>query len=333
MRFLSILLLVGAALAAAWLGGETWLAGKAQRMIAQDPRISAAAVAPLRRLDRIGLHLDDLSVQTPRGMAALPSVELWAAPISPNHFHAQLPPQMQLPLLGRDRQVAAQDAGLGLRVSPGSDMAVGLVAARSGQVAIDGAPLLVRLDAQAQLAPMGAQAPPTARAAYAVEAEWSGLTPGALLELPPQLAGQALSGKGTAQVFLTAPLRPGGPEPQFSGIASPGFTLTLGPQSLRIAGRLAADADGRAEGALFLYTNDARAWMQLAGDLGLIPPQMVMLAGSALEQAAAAETKLPATTPAPDKPAPGELRIPLIFRDGRMFLGPLPLGAAPRLGG
>ena len=327
MRFLSILLLVGAALAATWLGGETWLAVRAQRLIAQDPRLEAAAVAPLRRLDRIGLHLSELSVQTQGGAALLPSVELWAAPSAPTHFHAELPAQMQLPLLGKGRQVAAQDAGLGLRVSPGS----GLMAASSGPVSVDGAPLLARLEAQALLAPMGAQAPQAARAAYAVEAEWSGLTPGALLDMPPALAAQALSGQGTAQVFLTGPLRPRGPEPQLAGIASPGFTLALGPQTLRIAGQLAVDADNRAEGALFLYTADARAWMQLAGDLGLIPPRLAMLAGTALEQAAAAEIDLPATTPAPNEPAPGELRIPVIFRDGRMFLGPLPLGEAPRL--
>src|SRR5690606_29226114 len=166
----------------------------------QDPRLEAAAVAPLRRLDRIGLHLSELSVQTQGGAALLPSVELWAAPSAPIHFHAELPAQMQLPLLGKARQVVAQDAGLGLRVSPGSGMAVGLMTASSGPVSVDGAPLLARLEAQALLAPMGAQAPQAARAAYAVEAEWSGLTPGALLDMPPALAAQALSGQGTAQV-------------------------------------------------------------------------------------------------------------------------------------
>ncbi|SEH82097.1 hypothetical protein SAMN04488075_1255 [Paracoccus alkenifer] len=331
MRFLSILLLaLGVALGFAWLGGESWLAGKARGIIAQDPRISAASVAPLRRLDRIGLHLDNVAVATPQGAAALPTLDLWAAPSSPHRFHAELPPQMLLPIQGDARQVAAQDAELTLQLSPGSGMAVALMAARSGKVSVEGAPLLARLDARALLVPMGAQAPQAARAAYAVEAEWSALTPGAALDLPAALAAQALSGQGTAQVFLTGPLRPGEPKPRLAGIASPGFTLTLGPQSLRVAGQLTADADNRAEGALFLYTTDARAWMQLTGDLGLIPPRLVMLAGSALEQAAGTEP--PATTPAPPDSAPGELRIPLTFRDGRMFLGPLPLGEAPRLG-
>lgn len=330
MRFLSILLLaLGATLAAAWLGGESWLAGKARQMIAQDPRLEATTVAPLRRLDRIGLHLDDIAVATLQGTAALPALDLWAAPTSPHRFHAGLPPQMQLPLLGDARQVTAQGAELTLQLSLGSGMAVALMAARSGPVTVEGAPLLARLDAGARLVPMGAQAPQAARAAYAVTADWSGLTPAALLDLPPALTGQALSGQGTAQVFLTGPLRPDAPEPRLAGVATAGFTLTLGRQSLRITGQLSADADNRAQGALFLYTTDARGWVQLAGELGLIPSRMVMLAGNALEQVAA--TELPATIPAPDAPAAGELRIPLIFRDGRMFLGPLPLGDAPRL--
>ena len=331
MRFLSILLAAGAIVAAVWLGGETWLAARGQRMIDAHPELAATSVTPLRRLDRIGLRLDDLAIRTPEGEAVLPSLDLWAAPGAPTHIRAALPAQMQLPLLGRGRQIAAQDAEVSLRLSPLNGMAVRSLAGESGPVSVEGAALLTRLDLQAQLTPMGAQAPATARAAYAVTADWAGLTPTALLELPEALADQPLSGQGKAVVFLTGPLRPGEPEPQLAGIASSGFTLTLGPQTLRIAGRLAADADNRAEGALFLYTADARAWMQLAGDLGLIPPRLVMLAGTALEQAAAAEVELPAATQAPDDPGPGELRIPLIFRDGRVFLGPLPLGNAPRL--
>ena len=55
------------------------------------------------------------------------------------------------------------------------------------------------------------------------------------------------------------------------------------------------------------------------------------LAGTALDAAAAMKPDLPAGTPAPAEPAKGELRIPLIFRDGQSFLGPIPLGTAPLL--
>ena len=47
-----------------------------------------------------------------------------------------------------------------------------------------------------------------------------------------------------------------------------------------------------------------------------------------------AAAAVPAATPAEagtleDILARGELRVPLIFRDGKTFLGPLPLGEAP----
>ena len=47
MRTLFILiLLIAGSLAAAWLGGETWLAREAARRIEADPRIESAAVTP-----------------------------------------------------------------------------------------------------------------------------------------------------------------------------------------------------------------------------------------------------------------------------------------------
>ena len=53
------------------------------------------------------------------------------------------------------------------------------------------------------------------------------------------------------------------------------------------------------------------------------------LADTVLQQAAETPLDLPAGVPAPAEPAEGELRVPLIFRDGKTFLGPLSLGEAP----
>lgn len=332
MRTLVILmLLIGGGVAAAWLGGETWLARQAQRMIAEDARIAARSVTPLREIDRIGLGLTDVTVATPAGQAALPAVELWAAPTSPTQFHAALPPAMTLPVMGRPLAVTAEDAVLSLRVSPGSDMAISRMAARSGPVTIEGQPLLSAVDVQAQLVAMGAAAPRAARAAYDLSGSLRDLTGTRLLPRPPALGDRAMSVQGAARVFLTAPLRQAedAPVPELVGLTSDGVTLTLGDQSLRLAGTIRAGEDGRAEGAAFIYTADARAWLQLAADLGAIPAVTVALADTALEQVAQADVDLPPGTPAPAEPARGERRIPLIFRDGKTFLGPLPLGEAP----
>ena len=55
------------------------------------------------------------------------------------------------------------------------------------------------------------------------------------------------------------------------------------------------------------------------------------LATAALATAAAAEVPLPPGVTPPPPPAKGALRLPLVFRDGTMALGPVPLGDAPVL--
>lgn len=330
MRWLAgILLVIGGALAAAWLGGETWLAREAARMIADDPRISAAAVTPLREPSRIGLHLADLAVDTPAGPAQLPALDLWAAPTAPTRFHASLPPDMTVPVAGTARRLATTDAGLSVRLSPGSGMAVSHATAQSGPATMDGASLLDGLDLRAALAPLGADAPRAARARYDVALRLDRLMTGTLAPGAPAELAAPLSAAGDATLYLTTPLRDG-TEPQLVGFAAPhGVTLTLGERRLRVSGAVGADAAGRAAGALFVYTAQARDWLQLASDLGMIPGGLVQLVGTALDGAAAAEVELPPGITPPAPPADGEIRVPLIFREGRMFLGPLGLGDAP----
>ena len=80
MKTLAILLLlIGGAVAAAWLGGETWLARKAQAMIAEDPRVEASQVTPLREIDRISRHYTgkDYPVRDSARVNAWIEVERW----------------------------------------------------------------------------------------------------------------------------------------------------------------------------------------------------------------------------------------------------------------
>lgn len=333
---LGVLVLVGAVLAAAWLGGETWLARTAAQAIADDPRMAAASVTPLRQIDRIGLRLADVELTTDDGAATLPMLDLWAAPTSPTEFHASLPPQMTLPLAGQPRRIAASAAEASLRLSPGSGMAVSRAAAVSGPVTVDGAALLSRLEANAVLAPMGAGSPQAARASYAVTVDLADLTPAALIPgLPAALVAEKLSAEGRAQVFLTGPLRQdaAGAPPALVGLASDGLVLRVGDREMRVAGSLHEGTEGRAEGALFIDTADPRVWVQLAADLGAISPSVVPLAGTALQTAAASPADLPPGVIAPPAPQAGWVRLPLIFRGGRVFLGPLGLGDAPMFPG
>lgn len=329
MRLSILLILVlAAALAGAWLGGETLLARQAGRMIAADPRVQAAAITPLREADRIGLHLEQVALETPQGSVSLPEAEFWAAPTSPTTFHLALPPDMTVPVGGRERQLAAENARLMLRLSPANGMGPTRAAVTSGAATLDGQPLLGGLDVAAQLVPLGAGAPQQARASYRVSVRVQDLTPGALAGLPPALA---LSAQGDLRLYLTgaltrATLR-GGTPPQLAGIGAEGLTLRLGDLSLRVMGLVEPDAQGRMQGALFVHTADPAALARTVADLGLIPEGAAVLTGTAMT--AAANAPLPEGIVPPADPAPGESRIPLFFRDGRAFLGPLPLGAAP----
>ena len=326
---LGLLVLLTTAIGAAWLGGETWLAREAARRIEADPRISAASVTPLREVNRIGLHLTDVAVETPEGQATLPALDLFAAPTSPNEFHADLPPAMTVPLGGTPRQLGTTDGTLSLRVSPGNRMAISRVAAASGPVSLDGAPVAASVQGEAQLTALGAAAPRAARAAYNLSGRIDGLTPPPALTLPPAItAAGPLSVDGEGKLWLDGPVTAGS-RPQVVGFGTHGTTVTLGERKARLSGQLSADAEGRAEGALFAYTADPRGWVDLAVSLGAIPQGIAGIAGTALETAARTEPTLPAGVPAPAPPEPGELRIPLIFQGGRTLLGPLPIGRAP----
>ena len=326
---LVLVLLLGGALGTAWLGGETWLARETARRIADDPRIDSAAVTPLRELSRIGLNLADVRLDTPQGAATLPWLDLWAAPTAPNEFHAALPPSMSVLVGGTERSLTAKDARVSVRVSPSRTMMLNRAAGVSGPVTLDGDPLLESADLAATLVAMGAAAPPAARASYRLDGRVEGVTPAAL---PPEIARSGpISAEGMAQVFLTAPVSAaaGSAKPGIVGVGLQGVSLRLGDRSLRMTGNLAADADHRLQGAVFVYTSDARGWLQLAAAAGLIPQATVALAGTAVATVAAADIDLPAGVPAPAPPADGELRIPVVFKDGKVWLGPLALAPAP----
>lgn len=338
MRMILVLpVLALTAVAGTWLGGETLLARRAAEVVASDPRIEAAAIAPLRRIDRIGLQLQGVAVQTPEGVAELPELSLWAEPARPNRFHATLPAAMILPIGGAPRETKTEDAGLSLRISPLNAMSITEMAAVSGPVTVAGAPAAERISLQAEMVKLGHEAPPGARAAYRVTADLRGLTAAAVQPALVVLPGAA-GVQGAMRVYLDRPLRAGAEQeqPQIEGLGIEGVTVTLGDLSARLLGHLRRDESGFAEGQLYLYTRDAQAWLEMAAAAGALPAGVVPLAGTMLanladqpSEAPSGETAAPEEPPAPEA---GELRLPVVMQDGRMSVGGLPVGPAPRLG-
>lgn len=92
-----------------------------------------------------------------------------------------------------------------------------------------------------------------------------------------------------------------------------------GPVKITGTGEVQADAQGQAEGTL---TFRIAGWQQAfaaAEAAGLVPPRFAMALRSVLEQLAARSGE------------PDSIDLPLVMQNGRMMLGPVPLGAAPLL--
>lgn len=89
---------------------------------------------------------------------------------------------------------------------------------------------------------------------------------------------------------------------------------------LSAEGSVARAADGLAEGRITFRAQDWRPWLDLAVATGIVRAEL------APTWARVFRTLQTATG------GTGALELPLVFRSGRMSLGPLPLGPAPRLG-
>lgn len=115
----------------------------------------------------------------------------------------------------------------------------------------------------------------------------------------------------------------------FSAAAPPRVTsLTLddarirwGSTLLKASGELVIGSSGRPEGVVDISARDWRRLLDAAAVLGLVHPEIAQTWERAFELL----EEEGGTT--------GRLDLPLQFTQGRMRLGPLPIGAAPRLFG
>ena len=89
--------------------------------------------------------------------------------------------------------------------------------------------------------------------------------------------------------------------------------------ALRLTGTLDLDPDGIPEGELTLQAKNWRELLQTAREAGQIDPTLA----DALEQGLSLVAGL--------RGNPETLDLPLDFRDDRVFIGPVPVGRAPRL--
>lgn len=317
-----------------WLGGETLLARELRKLAAEDPAVEVASVSELREFRRIGVHLTDLRIEKPAGSLTLPMLELWLSPAHLTEARLALPPQAMLDTGVGPMTLGLAEAQGSLRLRPLGGMTLGSLALASGPLTVDDAPLADTLRFGAQIARLGHDAPAGAIAAYDLDFTILNFD---LARLAPQIVlPGALGLEGKGRVWLDRAPGPAttspGERPVPVGLRLDQADLKLGNAVVRISGRVQADSEGRTEGELTLSTSDIKPLLQAAASAGLIPEPAVKLAEAVWTKLATRHDG-PETVPSDGQDAPGttgpELRLPVTFREGKIYLGPLPLGPAP----
>ncbi len=317
--------LIVAAAGVLWVGGESWFAGQAQRMIAEQTVLDADEVRPLRDPRRIGIRIGRPEYETAAMSLALPWTDLWISPLQPQETRLTLPDYGWLRIGAREHDLSMQWADLRVRQSLfGGTMTQADLRAQG--VALDGRKALDRLDLRISAAPMTEGAPAGTAAAYDATISVQDLARDTLrpLRMPRLPVEGHLSLQGSVRLWTDRDIavqRLGGPEgPRLTGLQTEDLILQLGDHRARITGQLAPDADGRAEGELMIRTEDAQAVLEAAFDAGLLPAGSHVLVRSMLARLQR-------------KTADGEFGLSLVMRDGGMNLGPVRLGPAPMFGG
>ena len=107
--------------------------------------------------------------------------------------------------------------------------------------------------------------------------------------------------------------------PAVQAIALREAHIDWGPVKVTGKGEVHADALGFAEGTIELRIAGWRTAYDAARAAGLLPERMAVAVGSVLEHLASRSGE------------PDSIDLPLVMQQGRMMLGPMPLGPAPRL--
>ncbi|MFN3847287.1 MAG: DUF2125 domain-containing protein [Paracoccaceae bacterium] len=267
----------------------------------------------------------DLTVTTPRltdqrsGMTwTAPFVQVFSLSYKPWHVIAAFAPDQTLVTANEVISVQSTKMQASVVVSPNSSLtldrttvvgdSVKAVSSLGWTLAADTLRFATRLD-------------PSRSNAYDIGLEVLGLTPdpglsARLPDLPPQMSVARVD----ATASLSAPLDRFAAEgrPVLTALSLRELLLTWGDLSVFAKGDLTV-VNGFPEGRIDIRVTGWRNLVALASGVGLVTPEVAPTVLGVMEAFAANSGD--ATI----------LEMPLVFTDGWMMLGPLPLGPAPRL--
>lgn len=365
LRILVIPAAVLALIGGAWLGGETFLAGKVRTALGQSPDLAVETVAPLRDPTRFGLALENIGFNDGKAQVSAPDLRFWISPLSPTTLRAALPAAIEIaPSPATDAageagvSIALKDGLAAVKLSPLHDMQLTRFDLDAGGIALNGRELAQAVSARAALASLAHDSPKAAGAAYDLDLSLAALDPESLpalqnAQLPEGMISLSMKGR----VWLEDAVTPlAGAEPVAVGLRSDHGVISVGDLTARIVGRLEEDEAGFVAGTVMIYTADARPLLEFLASIGVIPEKTIPLgltllrgisragveadggtadrpllrAGLAAATDAASRPDETGTSDGYPLPADDEIRLPLTFRDGKAMLGPIALGPAPR---
>lgn len=268
--------------------------------------------------NRIDLTATAPRLATPGGNWgwSAPFAQVFALSYKPWHLIAAVAPDQRLRTPSGDWTLQADHMQASLVLVPGADLTLDRFQLSTGALALEGA---VRTGAES----LSLASRPTAGQALAHDI---GLDIRAIAADPRLLAllPAGLLPDHATVLRLDAVAAFAAPLDRHAATALPPLTgLTLrelrgewGPIRAHVSGHLAPDARGLAQGQLDLRLEGAAAALELAIALGMVAPEArATWAGMVAALA----------------PGGAALTLPLRLAGGRITLGPLPLGPAPRL--
>lgn len=320
---------------AAFVWGGYWFVGSsaAERGMKGwfEARQTEGWVAEYDRLDTIGFPnrfdttIEGLSLADPRTGIAwdVPELEILALSYKPNHIIVEFPPAQSFatPLqkidITRDR----------LRGSVVFEPDTKLAVVRSA-FEMEGVRLASSLGWKARVekgrfASRQSEADPLA---HDISFEATGLSPSDNLRaqldpaglLPSKLEVLKLDAMATfSEPWDRLAIEEG--RPQLTALKLGLMQATWGDLDLKLAGEITVDAGGLPSGKIVIKANNWREMVDIAQASGALPEAFVPLITRALEMLSGLSGN------------PKTLDTPLTFSGGRMSLGPIPLGNAPRL--
>ncbi len=335
MGKLLVALLLGTGLwSGYWFAGSSFLQRSAEDWFAAQARQGRVAETTGVRVagfpNRFDLTVDGVRLADPAtgiGWQA-PFAQVFAMTWKPWHVIAALPPDQVITLPDQSVAVTSDALRASLRVKPTLDAPLAAAVVEAGRLDLRSTAgwghatgrLVASISADEEVEGAG-----DAPNAYVLALDLADLAPDPAAirliaeagDLPPRIAETRLR----AVLALTAPLDRHAAQrtPVFAGLTLSDATIRWGEMTVTATGQIAPDAAGFAAGRIDVTITSWRRLVPILVAAGVVQPNL----------ARTVETLLGGL--AQETGNPDMLRLPLILADGRMLLGPLPLGEAPRL--